>query len=143
MFNTEKDYANAIKNAQIHALSEKKSSNKNLLMVNFLFLAFLGYASFSYLKSNSNEFSLPMFKQAVLGVSETIDDSELVDNRLMNVLKVKEAGILQDSMKVLVSEPFIQSKSSYTEAIARVLDDKSGFKGRIAIVNQSDELSID
>jgi len=41
-------------------------------------------------------------------------------------------------MKVLINEPSIQSKSSYTEAIARELDDKSGFRGKIAVVNQED-----
>jgi hypothetical protein len=143
MFNKEDDYFNAIKHAQVYASTETRSSNKKLLIGNFLFLALLGYATFTYLQTSSNGFSLPVFKQAVLGVSETVDDSELANDKLMKVLKGTEVGVLQDSMKVLMSEPSIQSKSSYTEAIARVLDDKSGFRGRIAVVNQSTEDATD
>lgn len=130
MFKKEDDYFNAIKHAQIYASVETKSSNNKSLVVKFFFLACVGYATFTYLQNSSNSFSLPATKQAVLGVSETVDDSEL-------------AVVVSNSMKVLISEPSIQSKSSYTEAISRVLDDKSGFRGRIAVVNQDDERSID
>ena len=143
MFNREDDYVNAIKHAQVYTSTETKLSNKKLLIGKFFFLALLGYVTFTYLQNSSNSFSLPVFKQAVLGVSETVDDSELANDKLMEILKDTEVGVLQDSMKVLMSEPSIQSKSSYTEAIARVLDEKSGFKGRIAIVNQGDDGSTD
>ena len=118
---------------------EKKSSTKKLLILNFLVLAILGYLSFSYLQNTSNSVTLPVSKQAVLGVSETVDDLELSDVRLMEILKGTEIDSVNDleaSMKVLINEPSIQSKSSYTEAIARELDDKSGFKGRIAVVKE-------
>ena len=144
MFNNkENDYFNAIKHAQIYASTETKTSNKKLLIGNFLFLTLLGYVTFSYLQNSSNSFSLPVFKQAVLGVSETVDDSELSNERLMEIIKDTEVTAIPNSMKVLNSEPSIQSKSSYTEAIARVLDDKSGFKGRIAVVSKGDKDSID
>ena len=141
MFNNkENDYLNAIKHAQVYTSTETKLSTKKLLISNFIFLALLGYVTFNYLQSN-NTFSLPVFKQAVLGVSETVDDSSLRNDRLMEIIKGKEVIAVPNSMKVLITEPTIQSKSSYTEAIARLLDDKSGFKGRIAVVNQGNETS--
>ena len=140
MFNRkEDDYFNAIKHAQVYTSVETKSSNGKSLVVIFLFLALLGYATFTYFQDSGSTFSLPVSQQAVLGVSETVDDSELANEKLMEVLKGTKVDELQNSMKVLINEPSIQSKSSYTEAIARVLDDKSGFRGRIVVVNQSDE----
>jgi len=136
MFNTEKDYSNSIKDAQIYK-SETNLKSKKLLMVNVLFVAILAYASFTYLKSHNNSSSLPISKQAVLGVSETIDDSQLSNDKLMAILKNREVDTLENSMKVSVGKSSIQSQSSYTEAITRELDDKrSGFRGKIAVVNQ-------
>ena len=111
------------------------------------------------LKKDTNVFSslslssLPVSKQAVLGVSETVDNAEFSNDRLIKILEVIEVDSvhenekaysqneLQNSMKVLMNEPSIKSKSSYTEAIARELDDKNAFKGRIAVVKQGDTLS--
>jgi len=135
MFNTEEDYANAIKNAQFYKKDKKVKSGK-LLTVNVLFVAILAYASFSYLKSHNHNTSLPISKQAVLGVSETIDDSEIDNEKLMNILNKTEVDTLENSMKIAEKKSSIQSQPSYTEAIARELDDKrSGFRGRIAVVN--------
>jgi len=139
MFNNrENDYLNAIKHAQLYTATERKSSNKILLGFNLFFLAFLLYIAFNYFESTTSTFSLPVSKQAVLGVSETIDDSEFSNDKFMKILKATEVETLQDSMKVLMNESTIKSKSSYTEAIARELDDKSGFRGKIAVVNQKD-----
>ena len=136
MFNTEKDYENAIKNAQVYRGDEKEKSGK-LLPFNLLFVAILAYVGFTYLKTHNQSSSLPISKQAVLGVSETIDDSVLDDDKLIDILKDVEVDSVENSMKISVGKSSIQSQSSYTEAIARELDDKkSGFRGRIAIVNQ-------
>jgi len=135
MFNTEEDYENAIRNAQVYKRDRKVKSGK-LLSFNILFVAILAYASFTYLKSHNHSTSLPISKQAVLGVSETIDDSEIDNEKLMNILNKTEVDTLENSMKISVGESSIQSQSSYTEEIARELDDKrSGFRGRIAVVN--------
>jgi len=154
MFKNEDDYFNAIKDAQLYTDTVTKLSHKKMIMLNFLLVGLLSYATFHYLQNNTNIFSsssLPVSKQAVLGVSETVDDSESSNARLMEILKseninlIKEKGKsysendLKNSMKVLMNEPSIQSKSSYTDAIARELDDKSGFRGRIAVVNQETE----
>ena len=136
MFNNkENDYVNAIKHAQVYGSRETKSSNKKLLILNFLFLAIFTYTVFTYLQSNTTTFSFPKFKQAVLGVSEIIDDSPLANDRLMDILRGTESDRLEDSKKVLIPEPLIQSKSFYTEAIARELDDKSGFKDKTSLIN--------
>jgi len=135
MFNTEQDYENAIKNAQVYKRDTKVKS-KSLLVINMVFVAILAYASFSYIK-NHNSSSLPISKQAVLGVSETIDDSQLDNDKLMDILNNTEVDTLENSMKISIGKSSIQSQSSYTEAISRELDDKrSGFRGRIAVVNQ-------
>ena len=135
MFNTEQDYENAIKNAQVYKRDTKVKS-KSLLVINMVFVAILAYASFSYIK-NHNSSSLPISKQAVLGVSETIDDSQLDNDKLMDILNNTEVDTLENSMKISIGKSSIQSQASYTEAISRELDDKrSGFRGRIAVVNQ-------
>ena len=137
MFNTEEDYENAIKNAQVYRRDEKENSGK-LLAFNLLFMAILAYASFLYLKSHNNSSSLPTNKQAVLGVSETIDNSQIDNDKLMNILNETEVDSLENSIEVSVGKSSIQSQSSYTEAIARELDDKRrGFRGRIVVVNQN------
>ena len=136
MFNTEKDYENAIKNAQVYKRDEKAKNGK-LRSFNLLFVAILAYASFTYLKTHNSSSSLPISKQAVLGVSETVDDFPLDDDKFMDILKNREVDALENSMKISVGTSSIQSQSSYSEAIARELDDKkSGFRGRIAVVNQ-------
>ena len=138
MFNTEDDYANAIKNAQVYK-SDKKVKSGKLLTVNVLFLAILAYASFTYLKTYNHSSSLPISKQAVLGVSEIIDDSQLEDEKLIDILNNTEVDSVEDSMKISVAESSIKSEPSYTEMITRELDDKrSCFRGRIAVVNQKD-----
>jgi len=135
MFNTEEDYENAIKNAQFYKRDEKVKSGK-LLSFNLLFVVILMYVGFTYLKNHNTRSSLPISKQAVLGVSETIDDSQIENEKLMNILNKTEVDTLENSMKISVGESSIQSQSSYTEEIARELDDKrSGFRGRIAVVN--------
>ena len=142
MFNNqEDDYYNAVKHAQVYISQEKKSKNKKLLIFNLFTLALLAYMAFSYIKKGNNTYSMANLKQGVLGVSETVDDLEISDERLMKILKTTEMDTLQNSMKVLINEPTIQSKSSYTEAIARELDDKSGFRGKIAVVNNTDASS--
>ena len=136
MFNTEEDYENAIKNAQLHQ-REIKVKSKKLLIFNLFFMVVLAYGSFIYLKNRNNTFSLPISKQAVLGVSETIDDSVLENDKLMDILNNTEVDTLENSMKISEKESSIQSQSFYTEAIARELDDKrSGFRGKIAVANQ-------
>jgi len=134
MFNSEKDYDNAIKNAQLHRGDIKTKSGK-LLTLNLILMAVLGYAGFLYLQSSKN--SLPVSKQAVLGVSETIDDAQMDNEKLMHILKDREDNSIKNSMKTLSVNSSIKSQPSYTEAITRELDDKrSGFKGKIAVVNQ-------
>ena len=136
MFNNkENDYLNAIKHAQVYSSSERKSTNKKLLILNFLFLTIFVYAVFTYSQSNATTFSFPKFKQAVLGVSEIIDDLPLANDRLMDILKGIDFDKLEDSKKVLMPEPLIQSKSSYTEAIGRELDENSAFKDKIIVNN--------
>ena len=138
MFNTEEDYKNAVKNAQLHQ-REIKVKSKKLLGFNLFFMVVLAYGSFIYLKSKSNTLSLSISKQAVLGVSETIDDTQLDNEELMNILNKTEVDTLENSMKISEKESSIQSRSSYTEAIARELDDKrSGFRGKIAVANQKE-----
>jgi len=118
MFNREKDYENAIKNAQMHRGDIKTKSGKSLAL-NLIFMAILGYASFFYLQSSKNAISLHTTKQAVLGVSETIDDSQMDNEKLMHILKDRKVNGVDKSL------------------IQRELDDKrSGFKGKIAVVNQ-------
>jgi hypothetical protein len=138
MFNTEEDYFNATKYAEIYRSSEIKSSSNKLLIFNFISLALLGYMTFSYLESDKNIFSEPVVKEAVLGVSETVDGSKFANEKFVEVLKGIEVETLQNSMKVLMNESTIRSQSSYPEAISTVLDDRSGFKGRIAVVNQKE-----
>jgi len=131
MFSSEKDYDNAIKNAQLHREDIKIKSGKSLTL-NLILMAILGYVGFIYLQSSKN--SLSVSKQAVLGVSETIDDSKIDNEKLMNILK--DNGI-ENSMKTLSETSSIKSQPSYAEAITRELDDKRrGFKGKIAVVNQ-------
>jgi len=139
MFDTEKDYENAIRSAQIYRGDEKNNRGR-LLPFNLMFVAILAYVGFAYLKSHHQSSSLPISKQAVLGVSETIDDSVLDDDKLKNILSKEEVDSVENSMKILVERSSIQSSSSYTEAIARELEDmedkRKGFRGRIAVVNQ-------
>lgn len=146
MFNKEDDYYDAIKGAQLYTTDVKRSSNIKLTIFNVLLFTLLAYVTFDYLKSSTNIFSnsslasLPVSKQAVLGVSETIDDSTFLIESINQNEKSYSQNELQNSMKVLMSEPIIQSKSSYTEGLVRELDDKSGFRGRIAVVNQEETL---
>ncbi len=132
MFNKEDVYLNATKDAQIYTSVAIKSRNKKIIIVNVLLFAFLASATLYYVQNNTNVFS----KKAVLGVSETIDFIEENENE-----KKYTQGDLSNSMKVLMTEPTIKSKSSYSEAIARELDDKSGFRGRIAVVKQEETIS--
>lgn len=139
MFNTDKDYFNSIKHAQVHNSIKKESSNK-LLVFNLLLLSVIGYMTYSSFVGTQSQFSLSSLKQGVLGVSETVDDSEINQEKLMKILKDSESTTIPNSMKVLTSKTSIQSKSAYTEDLATVLDDndRSGFKGRIAVVKHSD-----
>jgi len=133
MFNSKKDYENAIKNAQLH----RKVKSRKLLMFNILFMVVLASFSFVYLKNSKDLSSLMTNKQAVLGVSETVDDSQINNEKLMHILKDRKVNGVENSMKMLSENSTIQSQTSYTEAIARELDDKrNGFKGKIAVVNQ-------
>ena len=139
MFNTEEDYENAIRNAQVYKRDRKVKSGK-LLSFNLLFLAILAYVSFTYLKTHNHSSSLSISKKAVLGVSETIDDPQIDDEGLIDILNNTEVDRVEDSMKISVVESSIKSEPSYTEAIARELDDRrSGFRGRIAVVNKKDK----
>lgn len=145
MFDTDNKYTDAIQDAQIYTGSTKKT-NKQIHLVNFLLLLLLAFVAFKYLNSNTNMFlhsSSALKKQAVLGVSETIDDSQLDDAELVNILKgtpVETAKKnLPNSIQVIMNEPSIQSKASYTDEIARELDDKSGFRGKIAVVNNPND----
>jgi len=134
MFSSEKDYDNAIKNAQLHREDIKIKSGKSLTL-NLILMAILGYVGFIYLQSSKN--SLSVSKQAVLGVSETIDDSKIDNEKLMNILKDRKDNGIENSMKTLSETSSIKSQPSYAEAITRELDDKRrGFKGKIAVVNQ-------
>jgi len=58
--------------------------NKKLLIINITFLTLLGYITFSYLKTESTQ--TPVLKQAVLGVSQTIDQLKVDNEKLMRVL---------------------------------------------------------
>ncbi len=149
MFDTDKKYTDAIQDAQIYTGSTKKT-NKQIHLVNFLLLLLLAFVAFKYLNSNTNMFlhsSSALKKQAVLGVSETIDDSQLDDAELVNILKGTPLETahetakknLPNSIQVIMNEPSIQSKASYTDEIARELDDKSGFRGKIAVVNNPND----
>jgi len=138
MFNTEEDYENAIKDAQLHQ-REIKVSSKKLLGFNLFFMLVLSYGSFIYLKNRNNTFSLPISKQAVLGVSETIDDAQIENEKLMDILNKTEVDTLENSIKISAKKSSIQSQSFYTEAISRELDEKrSGFRGKIAVANQKE-----
>ncbi len=151
MFNQDDEYINATKDAQIYSSKVSDKRDRGFIILNFLLLIFLLYTLFYYIDNNSNIFSKS--KQAVLGVSEIVDDSALSNERLMEILKetevdsVEEEKVdylhseLQNSMKVLIGDSSIKSKSSYTEAIARELDDKRGFKGKVVVVKKGDTLS--
>ncbi len=149
MFDTNNRYTDAIQDAQIYTSSSKKTS-KQIHLVNFLLLLLLAFVAFKYFNSNTNMFlksSSAVKKQAVLGVSETIDDSQLDNAELVNILKGTPVDTanerakknLPNSIQVIMNEPSIQSKASYTDAIARELDDKSGFRGKIAVVNNPND----
>lgn len=135
MFKNDNNYINTIKNTQTYSTLSKKTSNKKIMILNLSLVTLLGYLSFNYINKPSK--SLPAVKQAVLGVYEVYDDSQSKNDTGMKTLKVTQDMIPQNTIKVLVAKSSIQSKSSYTEAISRKLDDKSGFKGRIAVVNQN------
>ena len=160
MFDTEEEYLNATKHAEINICKEKKTTKSKLLIVNLFMGVALLYLGFLYLKNETDLLSMSSsYKQGVLGVSEVVDDNEYSDEELIELLKVTETDTtghninkgygtknhhkeLTNSMKVLMNESNIKSQSSYTKAIARELDDKkSGFKGRIVIVKKGDTLS--
>ncbi len=142
MFNTKNNYEDSKENTAVDVTFPVKINNNNtLIVVNFLLISLLTFSAFKYLQSNTNIFiktSSAISKQAVLGVSETIKDDEFV-----NILKSNKAERVRKnsptSMQIIMNEPSIQSKTSYTEAIARKLDDKSGFRGKIAVVNNTND----
>ncbi|CAA6803799.1 MAG: Unknown protein [uncultured Sulfurovum sp.] len=103
MFSKKNDYRNAIRYIENSASGEIKLRNKILFIFNFIFLGFLTYVMFNYLQSNTNTFSFPVFKEAVLGVSETVDEVALENVKMI---------------KVLMPRPSIQSQPFYTEAMA-------------------------
>jgi signal recognition particle subunit SEC65 len=145
MFNKEDEYLNATRDAQLYKAISTKSSNNKLMILNIFLLFLLGFATFIYLQHNTNIFSssslssLPLSEQAVLGVSETVDDFDISNKELMKILNSAEIDALkeneqkysqldlQNSMKILINESSIRSKSSYTDAIVRELEDKSSF----------------
>ncbi|CAA6814391.1 MAG: Unknown protein [uncultured Sulfurovum sp.] len=145
--NYEEDYINATKHARINNKNQSGSSNLKLVIVNFLLILVLGIITFFYLKNETSFFSdLFSKKEAVLGVSETISEAEMSDEELIRVLKISNEDeindlVLRNAMKVLVNESSIKSQSSYTKEIARELEDKQGFQGRVIIVKQGDTLS--
>ena len=138
MFNTDSDYSNAIQDAQIYTSAPQKRNNNKLIFINLILGGVLLFGVFKYFEySRINTVELK--KQAVLGVSETIDDAELSDSELINILNTTDNMAqenLVNSMKMVTSESSIKSKTFYSEEIARELDDRSGFKGKIAVVNQ-------
>lgn len=141
MFNTDSDYSNAIQDAQIYTPASQKRNNSKLIFINLILGGVLLFGAFKYFE-HSKVTTLPVSKQAVLGVSETIDDAELSDSELINILNGTDNMAqenLANSMKMVTSEPSIKSKAFYTEEIARELDDRSGFRGKIAVVNNPND----
>ncbi|CAA6806074.1 MAG: Unknown protein [uncultured Sulfurovum sp.] len=160
MFDTEEEYLNATKHAEINMCKEKKPTKNKLIIMNLFMGVILLYLGFIYLKTERELVSMPVsYSQGVLGVSEVVDAAEYSDEELVKLLRVTETDTtghhvnkdygtknyhkeLTNSMKVLMNDSHIKSQSSYTEAIARELDDKkSGFRGRIVVVKRGDTLS--
>jgi len=129
MFNTDEMYANETQKAQLYSeILPQKQNNNKLIFINLLLGGALLFGAFKYFEQSSVN-SVDVRKQAVLGVSETIDDTELSDDAFLNSLT--------NSMELVTAESSIKSQTSYSKAIARELDDRSGFRGKIAVVNQS------
>ncbi len=161
MFNNDEEYLNATRDAKINRYKEniltkdEQSFNKGVFLNLFIIVILVSFGVLFY-KKQTDFFPKKAHTTAVLGVSKTIDDSEFSDEELLKILKVTEVDMLEESrkedesheltnlansMQVLVNESTIQSPSSYSDAIARELDDKSGFKGRIVVVKKGDTLS--
>ena len=130
MFNTNNDYSEAVQKAQLYAQPEEKSDNKKLILMNMVLVLVLMFALVKYLDNNRDIFGgtngLPISKQAVLGVSETIEEGEMQTNEYQ-------------MMEVFTPTSSIKSQASYTKAISKELDDRSGFRGKIAVVSNSEE----
>lgn len=129
MFNSNKNnYSGNTKQIQIQTHRKDNFHNFTLIVSNLLAISFLTYFVFFYMKNEVNllsEASIPA--QAVLGVSETIEQKPTVEEEY--------AEYAPNTMKVIMYDKVIQSEPSYSEGIARELDDKSGVKGRIVLVN--------
>lgn len=129
MFNSNKNnYSDNTKQIQIQTHRKDNFHNFTLIVSNLLAISFLTYFVFFYMKNEVNllsEASIPA--QAVLGVSETIEQKPTVEEEY--------AEYAPNTMKVIMYDKVIQSEPSYSEGIARELDDKSGVKGRIVLVN--------
>lgn len=155
MFKKENDdYLNATRHAQVNTSASKNLSKKIWITVNVLSASVLFYFVFDYIKNETTLLgSAETSKRAVLGVSETVSNHGLTDKELMNILKMTDYSkdvesskqtnteAPANSMKVLINEPSIQSQTSYSEEIARELDDKDDYKGRLVVVKQGDTLS--
>ena len=139
MFDTHEMYEDETQKAQLYSETlPQKNNNHKLIFVNLLLAGTLLLGAFKYFEQTRVN-NVDVKKQAVLGVSETIDDTELSDSELINILNTTDNMVqenLADSMKIVTSEASIKSKTFYTEEITRELDDRSGFKGKIAVVNQ-------
>ncbi len=130
MFNTNNDYSEAVQKAQLYAQPEEKRDNKKMLLINMVLVVVLMFALLKYLDNNRNILErtngLPISKQAVLGVSETIEEGEMQTN-------------VYQMMEVVTPTSSIKSQASYPKAITKELDDRSGFRGKIAVVSNSEE----
>lgn len=155
MFNKSSDnYSNVNKNTELNTYVQKSPSKKIWRILNIVSVAVFVYFIFAYIKNETTMFSnLSSSKQAVLGVSETVDENGLTEEELIKILRVteytdEEKSAKQNaieasvnSMKVLMSEPSIQSQTSYSQEINRELDDKDDYKGRLVVVKQGDTLA--
>lgn len=146
MYNSEDDYLEATRHAQVNTYVEKKEKSLRLIFINLVLSILLATLLFFYFQKDINSFGTN--KLAVLGVSYRSTESEYSDDELKSILN-KEAdenlgnnnANLTNQMNQLISEPMVAKKSSYTEAISRELEDKHTKKSRIVLVKKGDTLS--
>jgi hypothetical protein len=132
MFNKSKNNVTENNDLHIRTFSKDSSHNITLIVSNLLAISFLTYFVFFYMKNEVNLLSNTSVShsQAVLGVSEVAEVS--------GTKTEQDNEYAVNTMEVTRYDKTIQSEPSYSEGIARELDDKSGFKGKVVVVR--DEL---
>lgn len=134
MFNKNSSNVTKKSDIQITTFNKDNSHNITLIVSNLLAISFLTYFVFFYMKNEVNLLSNTSVShsQAVLGVSEVAPSSETNGE--------EGSEYVANTMEVTRNDKTIQSEPSYSEGIARELDDKSGFKGKVVVVR--DELIV-